>query len=284
MKMIRFESFSKLDRVGLMALVIVNAVSIFGYGTFGLHPEWVAIWDWVPRVFALAYPIFAQLQIVLAFAVFMAAMIRHLRFEWWSLFLATFGLSLLSEWTGTTYGIPFGKYEYTHLLGPMIGGKVPWLIPISWFFMGFASYGMIVRIQGDRLDSRAFRIFLGSILLLSWDLTLDPAMSFLTPFWLWENPGFFYGMPALNLFGWFVTGVLIMGAFELLGGYKLAGRMPMDFCFAFYLANLMLPVGFVIVAGLWGSLILTLVVALCFYGVDRRLKSTRFGSESVRTG
>jgi len=279
--MIRFESFSRLDRAGLWALIVVNAISIFGYGTFGLHPEWVAIRDWVPGVFAVAYPIFAQLQIILAFGVFIAAIVRHLRFEWWGLFAATFVLSLISEWTGTSYGIPFGKYEYTHLLGPMIGGKVPWLIPISWFFMSFASYGMIVRIQGARLDSKVFRIVLGSVLLLSWDLTLDPAMSFLTPFWLWENPGFFYGMPALNLFGWFVTGIVIMGAFEFLGGYTLAKRMPADFCFAFYLANLMLPLGMVIVAGLWGALALTLAVAFVFYGIERRLNAVAHARATV---
>jgi putative membrane protein len=264
-----FRSFSAFERRGIYLLVLINSVSIFGYGTFGLHPEWVAVWSWVPRVFALAYPLFAQLQILVAFAIFVAAVYRHTRWDWISLFIATFVLSLLSEWTGTTYGIPFGKYEYTHLLGPKILDKVPYLIPISWFFMGFASYGMVVRIQGRRFNSALFRVVFGSLLLLTWDLTLDPAMSFLTPFWLWENPGFFYGMPALNLVGWFVTGLVILGAFELLGGQEKVKRLPADFSFVFYMANLMLPLGMVVVAGLGWALVVTCLVLICYYALFR---------------
>ena len=82
-------------------------------------------------------------------------------------------------------------------------------------------------------------------------LSLDPAMSHLTPFWLWANPGWYYGMPAFNLFGWFVTGVVILGAMEWLGAEKMIRRLPENFCLVFYLANLMLPVGMCLVAQLW---------------------------------
>ena len=264
---------TRIERQGFWFLILINAISIFGYGTFGLHPEWVSLWPWVPGVFSVAYPIFAQLQILAALGVFMMVVIRTMGRSWWPLFVATFALSLLSEWTGTTYGIPFGKYEYTHLLGPKIDGKVPWLIPVSWFFMGLASYGMISKIQGPRLNSRLFRVVLGSVLLLTWDLTLDPAMSFLTPFWLWENPGLFYGMPALNLFGWFVTGLIVLGTFEFFDAHERIQKLPSSFCLSFYLVNLMLPVGMVIVAGLWGALAVTGLVLFSFYVLARRLNS-----------
>ena len=269
---ILMSSMTHVEKVGIYFLIVINVVSIFGYGTFGLHPELVGMYDWIPIVFAFAYPLFAQLQIVAAFAVFLHSVHRHMSWGWVTLFVATFALSLLSEWAGTTYGVPFGKYEYTHLLGPKIVDKVPWLIPVSWFFMGLASYGMVVRIQGNKVNSALFRVTLGSILLLTWDLTLDPAMSFLTPFWLWENPGFFYGMPALNLFGWFVTGLVILSAFEILGGQEKVKKLPGNFCFLFYMVNLMLPVGMVVVAGLWWALVVTGVVMTAFFYLYRALK------------
>jgi putative membrane protein len=38
---------------------------------------------------------------------------------------------------------------------------------------------------------------------------MDPAMSFATAHWLWHTPGFFYGMPLLNWFGWWLTGSIV---------------------------------------------------------------------------
>ncbi|MGB0563631.1 MAG: carotenoid biosynthesis protein, partial [Spirulinaceae cyanobacterium] len=52
---------------------------------------------------------------------------------------------------------------------------------------------------------------LGSLLLTSWDFVLDPAMSQAdVPFWLWEQPGAFFGMPYQNFVGWLGTGIVFM--------------------------------------------------------------------------
>lgn len=60
-------------------------------------------------------------------------------------------------------------------------------------------------------------IALGSLLLTSWDFVLDPAMSQTTmPFWVWEQPGAFFGMPYQNFAGWFGTGVVFMTVATLL--------------------------------------------------------------------
>ncbi len=49
------------------------------------------------------------------------------------------------------------------------------------------------------------------LLLTSWDFVLDPAMSQTTiPFWIWEQPGAFFGMPYENFAGWFGTGCVFM--------------------------------------------------------------------------
>ena len=54
-------------------------------------------------------------------------------------------------------------------------------------------------------------IVFGALLLTSWDFVLDPAMSQTNvPFWLWDQPGEFFGMPYQNFVGWFGTGVVYM--------------------------------------------------------------------------
>jgi uncharacterized membrane protein len=60
-------------------------------------------------------------------------------------------------------------------------------------------------LPGERGGGRACA--LASFVLLSWDLSLDPAMSYATRYWIWGSTGAYYGMPWLNLFGWYVTGI-----------------------------------------------------------------------------
>ncbi len=54
-------------------------------------------------------------------------------------------------------------------------------------------------------------IALGALLLTAWDFVLDPAMSQTPyPFWEFQDPGQFFGMPYRNLSGWLGTGALFM--------------------------------------------------------------------------
>jgi uncharacterized membrane protein len=124
-------------------------------------------------------------------------------------------LSLGSELLGTSTGFPFGHYRYLDGLGYKIAGLVPFTIPLSWFYVGFSAY--LIALAG--LETRAISsvakyagsIGFGALLLTSWDFVLDPAMSQATlPFWVWEQPGAFFGMPYQNFAGWFGTGVVFM--------------------------------------------------------------------------
>ncbi|MEN9244183.1 MAG: carotenoid biosynthesis protein, partial [Gloeomargarita sp. DG02_5_bins_242] len=52
---------------------------------------------------------------------------------------------------------------------------------------------------------------LGALLLVAWDLALDPAMSQTpVPFWEFREAGAFFGMPYRNLAGWVGTGAVFM--------------------------------------------------------------------------
>jgi putative membrane protein len=135
--------------------------------------------------------------------------------HWLGFMLPALGISLSSELLGTSTGFPFGHYRYLSGLGYKIAGLVPFTIPLSWFYLGFSAY-IIARagLANFNLPNwlrSAIAIGFGALLLTSWDFVLDPAMSQTSiPFWVWEQPGAFFGMPYQNFAGWFGTGVFYM--------------------------------------------------------------------------
>ena len=66
-------------------------------------------------------------------------------------------LPLAAELLGTGTGWPFGAYSYTDGLGLKVAGRVPFTVPLSWFYMGFASY-----LLAARLSRRWQRSWLGA--------------------------------------------------------------------------------------------------------------------------
>ncbi len=246
----------------MLILILINAFSIFGYAAFVLNPLLLTQFSWTQPIFTVSFSLFAQLQILVGFLVIAFRCHKVFSRSWYIYLISAYLISFVMEYIGTTYGVPFGKYSYTSLLGWKIVGQVPFLIPLSWFFMAFPSYLLAEQILGDRKWPFA-KTFLGSILLICWDLTLDPAMSQLTSFWIWEEVAHpLLKIPLKNIFGWFFTGFLILGFFEF-KGLKMPQKWKEDhFPLKFYAANLMLPVGFAIAAQLWLPLLATLLVIL----------------------
>ena len=141
-----------------------------------------------------------------------------------AIFAAGFSISLAAELTGTTTGYPFGPYSYTTQLGYLIGGRVPFNIPTSWFFMLYASLAICGRLLAARNDSatRWRWAAVAAVVLTAWDVSMDPAMV-ATTHWLWHLPSaegaslvrrvalspLFYGMPLTNWLGWLLTGLVV---------------------------------------------------------------------------
>jgi uncharacterized membrane protein len=267
----------------MWALLFINAISIFGYATFTLHPELFARYPWSPPIYAISYPLFARLQILLCFWLCIRAAHKVLSWRWLLYFLPAFLISFFMEFGGTSYGIPFGKYSYTSLLGWKLGDKVPVLIPVSWFCMSLCCYLLANQILGPKplrafggakghLWHRLGRIIIASLLLVAWDFTLEPAMSQLTPYWIWEESGvFFFGVAVRNLFGWLLTGFLIFLSFEILGLSNYGNRFERSWPAKFYLLSLSLPVGLSIAGSAWSPVILTTVtlLLLCLFSSTR---------------
>lgn len=238
---------------GLWILYGFTVVALLGFATFGRHPELLARFPSLAGFYGASFRFFAVTQVALAAAVLLRLLIREVGWRWLPSFGVLYGISLGSELMGTGLGIPFGEYHYSPLLAPMWFGLVPVVIPLSWFFMAIPSYAL-ARAALAEPGQGLTRVGLASAILLSWDLSLDPAMSYVTRYWVWGETGVYYGMPWSNLLGWYLTGLALMGALWALRADRWIRQLPLGWMTSFYLANLLLPVGMNAAAGLWGAL------------------------------
>jgi uncharacterized membrane protein len=161
--------------------------------------------------------------------------------HWLSFMLPALAVSTGAELLGTSTGFPFGAYHYLTGLGYKISGLVPFTIPLSWFYLGFSAYLLAyMGLAGLGRLRVPGAVALGSLLLTSWDFVLDPAMSQTTmPFWAWDQPGAFFGMPYQNFAGWFGTGAVFMTIAAFLWSRKpqIPTHLPLALPLAVYLSN-----------------------------------------------
>ncbi len=196
-------------------------------------------------------------------------------------FVVSTVLSCSFELLGTGTGWPFGAYEYTEGLGAKVGGRVPYTIPLSWFYMGFASYLLAGAIVG-RLARRhvgPWTVLLGSWFLMVWDLVLDPAMaheSLPIRFWIWHQTGPYFGMPLQNFAGWYATGLLFMAVSRWLWRGDVApNAAPALFSLVMYAANVLFGMVLSGSVGLWVPILLAVVLGLGPASVAWRPSLTR---------
>ncbi|MEA5578824.1 gamma-carotene 1'-hydroxylase CruF [Anabaena sp. UHCC 0451] len=218
--------------VGIL-LVIPNAEVIFSLSEIGQ-----TVMQWSMAGGGVAYMILGAIGVFL-YAYRTLGLGRTLSF-----LLPSLSISLTSELLGTSTGFPFGHYSYLSGLGYKIAGLVPFTIPLSWFYVGCVSYLLArVGLEVDKKPSlvrHVGAIALGALLLTSWDFVLDPAMSQTSlPFWYWQQPGAFFGMPYQNFAGWMGTGSVFMIVAALLWRNKpiQLERSQLNIPLVVYLAN-----------------------------------------------
>jgi len=236
--------------LGVQAAIVI--ASLLGYGIFTSRPDLLAQVDPQAKFFVWAFYGFAVGNMLFSgLAVFAEALLRNKQKALWA-FVVVYAVSLASELMGTTFGLPFGAYSYTSLLGLKWFERVPLLIPLSWFTMSWASW-----VIAHRRVRGAAAVLFGTLLLLGWDLLLDPAMSKVTSYWLWGDKGSYYGMPWMNLVGWAMTGLVL---FVLLSRLAPGPGDDARFALAVYAVNFALPLGFCVLNGYWMAV---LVGPLC---------------------
>lgn len=144
----------------------------------------------------------------------------------WRQMLVFFVLSAVISWlfeqVGVATGIVYGPYHYTDVLGLKLG-HVPLLIPIAWFMMIYPSHvianlvgtGKSAGVGGSLLRIGWLSV-LGAMTMTAWDLLMDPQMSGgLSPSWIWEQGGPYFGVPLHNFMGWLLTTFTVYLAYRL---------------------------------------------------------------------
>lgn len=131
----------------------------------------------------------------------------------------TFAISFSSEALGVATGLVFGKYYYTDLLGPKILG-VPPMIQVGYIATGYASLIMARVILGmigpiKKWSSVFAATLVGAMIMVSWDVAMDPYQSTVGGDWIWQEGGPYFGVGLHNYAGWFVTVFLFMFAYLL---------------------------------------------------------------------
>ncbi|MBM4263412.1 MAG: carotenoid biosynthesis protein [Deltaproteobacteria bacterium] len=242
--------------LAVQAAIVV--ASLLGYGIFTARPDLLMQVDPQARFFTWAFSGFAIGNMLFGGLAVVADALMRNRLRALVAFIAIYAVSLASELMGTGWGIPFGPYSYTHLLGPKWFGLVPYLIPLSWFTLAWVCW-VIARQRAMGMKC----VLLATWLLVAWDLLLDPAMSKVTSYWVWGEAGSYYGMPWSNLFGWAVTGLVL---FVILHRVEPEPRSTVSFAGWVYFVNFALPLGFCALNQYWlavaagiGSVVLALV-------------------------
>jgi len=258
-----------LSWVFLILQATIVIASLLGYGIFTTRPELLGQVDPGARFFTWAFYGFAVGNMLFGgLAVVLEAISTNRQKALWA-FLVVYIVSLASELLGTTYGVPFGAYSYTNLLGPKWFDRVPLLIPLSWFTVSWAAW-VIARQRATGLTA----VCLATSLLVAWDLLLDPAMSKVTSYWVWGETGSYYGMPWTNLVGWAVTGLVLLLLICKLAPFPLGSAR---FSVWVYIINFALPLGFCILNGYWIAVVAGLgsaVIAVFVLGKNGQMSET----------
>ncbi len=178
-------------------------------------------------------------------------------------------LPLGMELLGTGTGWPFGAYSYTANLGYKVLGRVPFTIPLSWFYMGFTSYLLASVILATRAvrHRTLWSLLLGAWFLTAWDLVLDPAMASNNlpfKFWIWHvSNGIYFGMPLQNFAGWSFTGLLFMALSRFFWRADVRpGQLPTWFPFAMYAVNMGFAFALSLSVSLWPPIVFAALFGL----------------------
>jgi putative membrane protein len=151
-----------------------------------------------------------------AFVVLMAlpsyvALIRWLGIRRGLALLVVFSLLPLAvEGIAVATGFPYGSFAYAGTLGEPLFGLVPWTVAFAYLPIFLGSVTLASRLAGT-----LWRRFVPAtaFLAVAIDLVIDPAAVH-AGFWIWENPGIYYGIPAVNFLGWALTGAFYAALFH----------------------------------------------------------------------
>lgn len=143
----------------------------------------------------------------------------------WKRSLFMFGLSFLvafsAEALGVNFGLVFGHYYYTSVLGPSLFG-VPFLAALAWEPIVYAAFCLsdLLASRGENLlpsflgkANLVWVAAIGALATTAWDMMIDP-IAVHQGWWVWVNGGPYVpyvanGVPITNFLGWLLVAFLI---------------------------------------------------------------------------
>ncbi|SDR18086.1 bisanhydrobacterioruberin hydratase [Natronobacterium texcoconense] len=137
------------------------------------------------------------------------------RIGWWA-------LGCLGVLTAYTYAIemigvrtdwPYGAFEYTIQLGPMLFGEVPIALPLFFIPLVLNAYLLTLLVFGDWSERLLVRVPVAIVAVVAIDVVLDPA-AVAIGFWAFDSGGF-YGVPLSNYGGWVISGTVAVALVDL---------------------------------------------------------------------
>jgi uncharacterized membrane protein len=125
--------------------------------------------------------------------------------------LVIFAVSWCLESLSILIGFPFGNYHYT---GTGMIGEVPWIIMPAYLGTGYLSWILSHILSGKltpKIEGKQMVVipFVAAFVMVMWDVVMDPILSTVQGEWVWEDGGYYFGVPLTNYFGWFLTVFLI---------------------------------------------------------------------------
>lgn len=151
-------------------------------------------------------------------------LLESVRIRGWARTLAAFGwvavVSGVIEGVGAETGVPFGQYRYTDAFGYKLFGTLPVSIPLAWWVVVFPLYQLACARMRRPGRGAALWVALAVATAAVWvDLLLEPVATLGREYWIWEEAGRYYGVPAQNFLGWFLTaGLISLGLSAILKG------------------------------------------------------------------
>ena len=129
------------------------------------------------------------------------------------------GVGTLAESVSLRTGFPFGHYYFTDVMGPKVF-QLPVLLALAYLGVGYVSWVLALLILGCvNKPIRGARLLalplLASLIMVAWDLSMDPNWSTLGRAWIWQDGGRYFGVPLSNFIGWFLTAYLYYQGFAL---------------------------------------------------------------------
>lgn len=123
-------------------------------------------------------------------------------FRWGTLVAGLVGFG--AEVMGVHTGFPFGGYEYTDAFAPHLF-EVPLVLCCAWMVLIAYVREMLRPLYLSRMaEALAVGLWMVGI-----DLLLDPVAAGPLGLWVWDSPGAYFGIPAVNFLGWFLVSALI---------------------------------------------------------------------------